>query len=364
MSENYYAVIMAGGGGTRLWPLSREARPKQMLTLVGERTLFQVAVDRLKDLFPPEKILVVTAASQAPILQTQSPELPSENFVLEPKPRGTAAAIGLTSVVLLKRDPQAIMAVLTADHFIENEKKFLHILKAARVAAEQDLLVTLGIQPTHPATGFGYIQQGNYLDTYEGMDAFRATRFVEKPDIETANQYLTGEEHSWNSGMFIWRVEVVMKEFERQMPTLYNALKKISDSWGTPKQDKVLNKVWPGLYKESIDYGIMENAKKVAVIPARGLGWTDVGSWNAMYNILPMDTDGNIIKCENHINVDSKNTMVFANGDNDRLFVTVGVENLVIVDTGDVLLVCSKEQAQDVRLVVKLLKEKGQEKFL
>jgi mannose-1-phosphate guanylyltransferase len=364
MSENYYAVIMAGGGGTRLWPLSRMNRPKQMLNLVGDRTLFQIAVDRLKPVFPPERILVVTAASQASHLQAQSPELPQENFILEPEPRGTASAIGLTAIVLQKRDPQAIMAVVTADHFIENEKKFLHILKIAREVAETNYLVTLGIQPTHPSTAFGYIQQGNYLDTFEGVDVFSASRFVEKPDIDTAQEYLMGEEHSWNSGMFIWQVKAVMQEFERQMPTLFKALQKIAASWGTSKQEKVLAKVWPGLYKETIDYGIMENAKNVAVIPARGLGWHDVGSWNAMFNILPKNEDGNILRCKNHININAKNSLVFSGDGDERLFVSIGVEDLIIVDTGDVLLVCSKEQAQEVRQVVEMLKKQGQEQYL
>jgi mannose-1-phosphate guanylyltransferase len=364
MSENYYAVIMAGGGGTRLWPLSRTDRPKQMINLVGDRTLFQIAVDRLKPLFPPERILVVTAASQAPHLQAQSPELPKENFILEPQPRGTASAIGLTAVVLQKMNPQAVMAVVTADHFIENEKKFLHMLKAAQEVAESNYLVTLGIQPTYPSTAFGYIQQGNYLDTFEGVDVFSASRFVEKPDIDTAQEYLMREEHSWNSGMFIWQVEAVMQEFERQMPTLFKVLTKIAASWGTPEQDKILQKVWPGLYKETIDYGIMENARNVAVIPARGLGWNDVGSWNAMFNILPRNENGNIFRCKNHINISAKNTLVFSDDADERLFVTIGVEDIAIVDTGDVLLVCGKEQAQEVRQVVDKLKQKGKEEYL
>jgi mannose-1-phosphate guanylyltransferase len=307
---------------------------------------------------------VVTAAAQASDLQAQSPELPQENFIIEPEPRGTASAIGLTTIVLQKRDPQATMAVVTADHFIENEKKFLHILKVAGVAAASNCLVTLGIHPTFPSTAFGYIQQSKYLDTIEGVDVFSASRFVEKPDASTAQEYLMGEEHSWNSGMFIWKASAILKEFERQMPTLYKALQKIVHSWDTPEKEKVLNKIWPGLYKETIDYGIMENAKNVAVIPARGLGWNDVGSWNAMFNILPKNEDGNIICAKNHINLNAKNTLVFSNDGIERLFVTIGVEDLTIVDTGDVLMVCSKEQAQEVRQVVDLLKKQGQEQYL
>ena len=364
MSEHYYAVIMAGGGGTRLWPLSRQARPKQMLKLGGERTLFQVSVDRLKDLFPAERIYIVTAVSQAEELQSECPEIPAENFILEPEPRGTASAIGLAAVVLQKRDPQATMAVVTADHFIKNEKKYLHILKAAREAASQDFLVTLGIRPTFPATGFGYIQRGGYLDTFSGVDVYRAQRFVEKPDLETAERYIHGEEHSWNSGMFIWRTEVILNEMERQMPTLYSVLQKIAEAYDTPKQEKVLKKYWLDLYSETIDYGIMEQAKNVAVIPARGLGWSDIGNWSAIYHMLPENVQGNVIQCKDHLGVDTENTLVFANGNSARLIVTLGVKGLVIVDTGDVLLVCPRDKAQDVREVVNLLKEQGKKEYL
>jgi mannose-1-phosphate guanylyltransferase len=364
MSEHFYAVIMAGGGGTRLWPLSRQARPKQMLKLGGERTLFQISVDRLKGLFPVEQIYVVTAASQAEELQSEIPEIPEENYVLEPEPRGTASAIGLSAVVLQKRDPQAMMAVVTADHFIKNEKKFLHILKAGREAASQGYLVTLGIRPTFPAVGFGYIQRGGYLDTFSGVDVFIAQRFVEKPDRQTAESYFKGEEHSWNSGMFIWRTEVILGEIERQMPTLHSALLKIGETYDTPQKEEVFKKYWMSLYSETIDYGIMEQAKNVVVVPARGLGWSDVGNWSAIYHVLPDDDQGNVIQCKDHMGINTNNTLVFANGNSDRLIATIGIEDLVIVDTGDVLLVCSREQAQDVREIVNLLKEKGKIEYL
>ena len=182
MDDHYYAMIMAGGGGTRLWPLSRVDRPKQMLKLAGERTLFQVAVDRLLGLFPADRILVVTSEIQAEIFKEQSPEIPAENYIIEPEGRDTAAAIGLAAVVLQQRDPQAIMAVVTADHFIEREGRFLHVLRAAHQVASEGFLVTLGIQPTFPSTGFGYIQQGSYLGTHENIIAFKAESFKEKPD--------------------------------------------------------------------------------------------------------------------------------------------------------------------------------------
>ncbi len=364
MSERYYAVIMAGGGGTRLWPLSRQNKPKQMLKLSGDRTMFQIAVDRLLGLFSADHIFVVTSAPQAEVFREQCPDIPLENYVIEPEGRDTAAAIGLSAVAIKKRAPQATMAVLTADHFIEREGRFLHVLRAAQEVAEEGYLVTLGIHPTFPSTGFGYIQQGSYLGTYENMVVFQAVSFKEKPDLRTAQHFLETEDHSWNAGMFIWQVDRILGEIEQQMPKLHKALQAISAAWGTPEYTQVMNKVWHELEKISIDFGVMEGAENVAVIPARGLGWSDVGSWNAVYDALPKDGDGNVISCSKHINQRTRDSLVFANGDVDRLIVTIGIQDLIVVDTGNVLLVCNKEHAQDVRGVVAQLREEEQEEYL
>jgi mannose-1-phosphate guanylyltransferase len=364
MDNHYYAMIMAGGGGTRLWPLSRSDRPKQMLKLAGDRTMFQVAVDRLLGLFPADNILVVTSDFQAEIFREETPEIPRENFIIEPEGRDTAAAIGLASIVLEQRDPQAIMAVVTADHFIEREGRFLHVLRAAEQVAAEGYLVTLGIQPTFPSTGFGYIQQGSYLGTYENIVVFKALSFKEKPDTETAEKFLEAEDHSWNSGMFIWQIPQVLGEFERQMPRLYKSLSKIGAAYRTEEYDKVLRQEWKKLDKVSIDFGIMEAAEKVAVIPARGLGWSDVGSWNAVFDALPHDADGNVFNVQYHISEDTRNSLVFTNGLSDRLIVTIGVEDLIVVDTGDVILVCDKDHAQKVKTIVNRLKSENQTDYL
>jgi len=364
MNDHYFAVILAGGGGTRLWPLSRKDKPKQMLKLDGERTLFEVAVDRLLGLFPADRIMVVTSEPQAQTFQTELPEIPVENYVIEPSGKDTAAAIGLAAVALKKRDPQAVMAVVTADHYIEREGRFLHVLRAAGQVAEEGYLVTLGIQPTFPSTGFGYIQQGSYLGTYENIVVFKAGSFKEKPDARKAIEFLEAEDHSWNSGMFIWQVEKVLAEIQRQMPQLNRALEKISAAWGRPEYQDVINKVWSKLDKVSIDFGVMEGAQNVAVIPARGLGWSDVGSWNAVYEVLPKTAEGNVINCTDHISADTSNSLVFANGESDRLIVTLGISDMVIVDTKDVLMVCDKSYAQKVRDVVSQLNEKGKKNYL
>jgi mannose-1-phosphate guanylyltransferase len=362
MSDNYYAVIMAGGGGTRLWPLSRQSKPKQMLRLIDERSLFQVAVQRLAGVFPSERILIVTVADQAAELRQQAPEIPADNFLLEPMPRGTASVIGLAGVVLQERDPDAMMAVLTSDHFIGNEVKFEQLLQAAMQVAQDGYLVTLGIEPNTPSTAYGYIQLGESVGTYHGLNVYHALRFKEKPDGSQAISMLASGDHAWNSGMFVWRVNQIMEEFARQMPDLSARLETITQSWNTPDRKTVLKQEWPQIEAETIDYGIMEGARKVAVIPAEGLNWSDVGSWDSLFDVLTPDGDGNIVLSGQHIGLETSNSLVYHN-DQDRLVVTIGIEDLVVVDTGDVLLVCHKEEAQKVRQVVHQLRADG-EKFI
>jgi len=356
MSDHYYAVIMAGGGGTRLWPLSRKSKPKQMLSLFGEASLFQTAVRRLEGVFPPERILVVTVREQAPDLQSQAPQIPAQNYLIEPLPRGTASVVGLAAVALQNRDPQAVMAILTSDHYIGNEDRFRHLLSTAELVARDDFLVTLGIEPTFAATGYGYIHKGQPLDSYNGMDVFRVARFTEKPDEETARRFLESGEHSWNSGMFVWQVNSILAEFERQMPSLFVSLQEIASAWGSASQRDVIQRVWPELKSETIDYGIMEGARRVAVIPASGLEWSDVGSWDSLFDLLEGDEQGNIVMGGSHIGLDTQDTLVYVE-EEPRLIVTIGVQELVVVATGDVLLVCHKDQAQRVRQVVNHLKE-------
>ena len=359
MPDHYYAVIMAGGSGTRLWPLSRQTRPKQMLSLFDERTLFQTAVQRLDGVFPSERIYVVTVRDQAEELRLQAPEIPESNFLLEPMPRGTAPVVGLAASVLELIDPQAIMAVLGSDHFIGNEPLFRDLLLAARELALEDYLVTLGIEPNYPATGFGYIRLGEHLGVYKGMDVYRVLRFTEKPGLEQARRIILSKDHVWNSGMFVWNVKRIMAEFHRQMPELAASLRRIQSAWEFNQQSAVLEKEWAGISPQTIDYGIMEKANQVVVLPASGLKWSDVGSWDSLFDVLESDEHGNIIMGGAHIGLDTRNSLVYMAKEH-RLIVTIGVENLVLVDTGDVLLVCHKEQAQRIRQIVNQLKEDGQ----
>jgi len=363
MRENYYAVIMAGGGGTRLWPLSNSKTPKQMLTLGGERTLFQMAVDRLKGVFPPEHILVVTIAEQAKELQKQSEEIPAANYLIEPMPRGTASVVGLAAAALQARDPQAVMAILTADHFIRNEEKFRDYLNAAALAAEAGYLVTLGIQPTYPSSGYGYIQRGEALDSYDGHSAHRVLRFREKPSVELAEEMIRAGDHYWNSGMFIWRVDRILDAFKQHMPDLYERLSKISEVWNTADRDKVVTTIWSQIKPETIDYGIMEHAAGVAVLPAVDLGWNDVGSWDSLFEIHSADEHGNIVINAQHINLGTEKALIVSNS-NQRVVVTIGMEDIIVIDTGSALLLCPKGESQRVKEAVARLKEMGMHDYL
>lgn len=357
--EHYYAVIMAGGGGTRLWPLSRRHRPKQMLRLIDERSLFQTSVNRLEELFPVERILVVTVANQVMELSAQCPGIPVENYLIEPLPRGTASVVGLAAAALHAQDPQAVMAVLTSDHFIGNEPGFRRLLRAALEVALDGYLVTLGITPTFPATGYGYIQMGRRLGAYYGQKVFEALRFKEKPAESQAQEMLASGDHAWNSGMFVWQAGRILDEFNRQMPELSAALQQIAREWNTPTRQACIERLWPQITPETIDYGVMEGARRVAVIPAGDLKWSDVGSWDSLFDVLSADQSGNIVMGGKHVGLDTNNSLVYVNQEH-RLIVTIGVDDLVVVDTGDVLLVCRKDQAQKVRQVVSRLKETGE----
>jgi mannose-1-phosphate guanylyltransferase len=357
VTQSLYALIMAGGGGTRLWPLSRSAHPKQMLKLFGERTMFQLSVDRLLPLLPPERIFVVTAAEQVEPLAAQYPELPHENFIVEPMGRGTASCIGLAAMVLHHHDPDAVMAVLTADHFIGLTDAFRAVLRAAQQVAEEGYLVTLGIAPRFPSTGYGYIRRGASLgqvdgDHIHGFDYYRVERFTEKPDAPTAEVFVQEGVYAWNSGMFIWRADRILEEMRRWMPELSATLTALSEVWGTPAYAETLAHLWPALRKETIDYGIMEKAAQVAVIPA-DLEWSDIGAWSSVMELHPHDADGNVLLGD-VINIDGANTMVFSQG--ERLIVTIGVEDLIVIDTPDTVMITRRDQSERVREVVAQLK--------
>ena len=363
MNKNYYAVIMAGGGGTRLWPLSRKETPKQMLALTNDRTLYQMACDRLKNIFPAERIFVVTVADQIAALSEQTPEIPEENFLVEPMPKGTATVVAYAASVLKKRDPDAVMAVLTADHIIDNIGMFEEVLNTAYAAAQDKYLVTLGIVPTFASTGYGYIQRTEKEITGFDLSVYSVAQFREKPDLETAEKMLAAGNFDWNSGMFIWRVDQVLSEFKRLMPELYEKMQTMFSSEDVNEVQKRILELWPTISPETIDYGIMEHAENVVVIPAADLKWNDVGSWDSLFDVLQSDENCNIILGADHLGIDTNESLVCSN-QKQRLIVTIGVNDLVIVDTGDAVLISDRNRVQDVKEVVKRLQELKKEAYL
>lgn len=363
MNKNDYVVIMAGGGGTRLWPLSRQGRPKQMLRLLGDRSFFQMAVDRMYGLIPAEHILVVTTEDQAPGLIEQAPQIPVINFLLEPMPRGTASVVGLAAIALRQRCEDAGMIVVTADHMITNVARFHQLLKAGMQVARRNYLVTLGIQPTYPATGYGYIQLGEEIGNFDQIMVYQAKRFKEKPDPETARTFLTMGDHSWNSGMFLWRVEKILEEIQASMPELFKYLQTIEKDWNTDRRDETIHAVWPQIQPQTIDYGIMEKAKNVAVLPADNLGWSDVGSWLSLYELIHGNDQDNILLTGKAIEINATGNLAVTE-DAGKLITLIGVENLVIVDTPNALLVCRKEAAEQVRTAVNQIRQLGYSEYL
>lgn len=360
--EHTYAIIMAGGGGTRLWPVSRKKHPKHLLPLLGEDTLFCTTVTRLEGLVARDHILVVTTADQQDALNSQAPEIPAENFLIEPQPRGTAAVVGLAATVLAKRDPEAVMIVLPSDHYIRNEDVFRLVMRTAVQVARQDYLVTLGITPTFPSTGYGYVQRDVALPEAFDYPVYRVRRFLEKPDEPKARQMIASGGHYWNSGMFLWRADRILAEMARLMPDLTSALTKIGAAWDSPEREAVLGSEWPRLASQTIDYGVMEHAENVAVLPAGGLEWSDVGSWDSLFDVLLPDEDGNVFVNSDHMPLDTHNSLVYSSG--RKLIVTIGVDDLIVVDAGDALLVCHRDQAQQVRRVIETLKTTNRESYL
>lgn len=360
-----HAMIMAGGGGTRFWPRSRRSRPKQFLTFAGDRTLLQGTRDRVAAQVPPERTWVVTGAPHMTDARGQLPDVPPDQIVGEPVGRDTAAAVGLGAALIARLDPQATVAVMPADHVIEPEREFQRALHAAEqfVADVPDGLVTFGIPPTFPATGYGYIDRGDPLGERQGVPAFRVLGFKEKPDADTAERFLHSGRYVWNSGIFVWKATTVLGQLRTQLPALYAAIERIAEAWGTPRQDDVFRAEYEGITRISIDKGVMEAAAAagtVLVIQAP-YQWDDVGSWLALERRNPQDADGNTVQGL-HCGVDTRNCVIASDG--GRVIGTVGVRDLLIIQDGDATLVADRRHEDDVKRLVEKLKANGLERFL
>ena len=360
-SGQLYAVILAGGVGTRLWPRSRRHKPKQLLDIASDKTMLQETFTRIEDLIPPERSFVVTNAAYASLVQEQIPRLPIRNILVEPAGRGTAPCIGLSALHLRRLDAESVMASLNSDHVIRDAAGFRRALQAAEQMARRGYLVTLGIQPDSPHTGYGYIQQGEQIDTACGFPIFKVKRFKEKPNLKAAQEFVASGDHLWNSGIFIWKISSLMEAMRRYMPALYEQLEAIDRALGTPREGNVMAEVWRGVQSISVDIGILEKADNVVVIPLQ-VGWNDVGSWAQLPDILPVDRDGNVILGAQHLGIDTTGSLIYGQG--DRLIATIGLEEMIVVDTGDVLMICPKSRAQDVKLVIDELQRQNKEGYL
>jgi mannose-1-phosphate guanylyltransferase len=345
---------MAGGGGTRLWPASRKARPKQFLPMLdGGETLLGATIERVQGVVPAERILVVTAADQVAEVRRTAPSVPAGNIVIEPKARNTAPCIGLGALEILRRDPAGVMAVLPSDQWIRDADGFRSSLERALDVARSGAIVTIGIVPTHPETGFGYLELGDATE----RGARVVDRFVEKPDLPTAKTYLAGQRHLWNSGMFFFAAKRLLEAVRRHMPELGDILHTLE------RAPERAGELYPQAPSVSIDYGVMEKLPRGEVFCVPGdFGWSDVGSWSALGELRPHDDADNTIATENAITVDARGNILY--GDGKRVIAAVGVEDLVIVSTDDAVLVMPKSRAQDVREVVKALESTNRKEFL
>ncbi|MBS1420584.1 MAG: NTP transferase domain-containing protein [Lachnospira sp.] len=352
------ALIMAGGKGERFWPRSRVTLPKQFLSLTDDgKTMIQLTVERIRPLVELEDVYIATNKNYKELVKQQLPGLPEENILCEPVGRNTAPCIGLGAVHVAKKYDDAVMIVLPSDHLIKHNDIFAKTFtNACALAEEGENLVTVGITPNYPETGYGYIK---YDSTAKNGESYPVQRFVEKPDLETAKSYLADGSYLWNSGMFVWRVSTILDCFKKYMPSTYDGLLKIKEAVGTPQEDTVLEKEFPNLESQSVDYGIMEKAENIYTL-AGNFGWDDVGSWLAVGRIKQNDENGNVVN-GNVVAVNTKNCVIEGA---DKLIATVGLRDVVVVDTKDATLITTKENAGEIKQVLAKLRESGRNEYL
>ena len=351
-----YAVVLAGGSGTRFWPLSRELYPKQLLKVLSDRTLIQRTVERIKPVIPVDHVLVITAASHAESLRFQLDGpggLPKENIFVEPVGKNTAAAIGLAAEAVRRRDPDGIMLVMPSDHIIPDDAKFLRAVTLAVQVAENGYLLTFGIPATRPETGYGYIRAAGRaaLKSQGTLKALAVSRFVEKPDLATAKRYLKTGLFYWNSGIFVWRAETILKEMSKSLPTLSRGLASLRNALGTEGEAKAMATFYRHAESISIDHGVLQKTTRAAVIPAP-FRWSDVGNWSSLDEVADKDREGNV-RIGPVVDLGSRDSILYGE---QRLIATIGLRDMVVVDTADATLVCPKDRAQEVKQMVELLR--------
>jgi mannose-1-phosphate guanylyltransferase len=346
---HFWAVIPAGGSGTRLWPLSRSTNPKFLLPLLSERSLLQRTADRLEGLAPPQRTLIVCGPAHGAPVAEQLPHFPTTSLVVEPTPRGSGPAISLAAAIIARLDPEAVMGSFAADHEVRDEEAFTCAVRVAIEAAKAGWLVTIGLPPVRPETGYGYIESTEeVIVTTDDGSAFRSMRFVEKPDLARARTYVESGRFLWNASMFIWKVRTFLDELAQLQPDLHLGVTQIAAAWGTPEREQVVAEVWPTLPEVTIDEGVMERTPRVAVVPAE-MGWSDVGDWHGLGTLLDSDEDGMSARAD-LVHTRSRDSLVWS--ETNRVIALVGLENVVVVDTPDALLIVNRSEAQEVRSVV------------
>ncbi len=354
-----FAVIMAGGVGSRFWPVSRETTPKQFQDVFGDRSLYQRTFDRIAEIVSPENTFVVTNKVQESVALEQLPQLPRRNMIVEPFGRNTAPCIAVAAAAISSITDDAVMVVLPSDHLISQEENFVAQLKdAIRLAEKEHSLVTIGIRPTHPETGFGYVHfdRKTRSEDISSRGGYSVIEFKEKPDHETAVKFVESGDYLWNSGMFIWRVDVILEELKRNLTHFVDFQSPLRESFGKEEFAKQLEEFYLRVESISVDYAVMEKARNVLTIPSSFV-WSDVGSWDEVYKLSDRNGDGNSVKGE-VVSIRSSNNLVWAD---EKLFALVGVDNLIIVETKDAILVCKKGQSQGVKEVVDILRKQDKQ---
>lgn len=354
-----YCLIMAGGVGKRFWPRSRKNYPKQLLDIVSEKSMLRLTYDRLLKITEKEKIYIVAGENLKNVTLDDLGDFPKENYIVEPSGKNTAPCIALAAAIIMKKDPEAVMGVFPADHLIENAASFEETVKTGeKVAKTHSGLVTFGITPTRPATGYGYIQYDRKLPLLENS-AFKVKTFAEKPNLNTARRFLESGEFLWNSGMFIWKVKDILHSINIHLPDTYDSINNIKEAVGTENYHRVLRDEWSTILGASIDYGVMEKANNVYVVKSDFV-WSDVGSWDAVYELGEKDEHGNV-NTGNVLNIESSNCLISAN---KRLVSTIGVEDLIIVETKDAILVTKRGESERIKELVDTLKRNDMNEFL
>lgn len=346
-----YAVVMAGGAGTRLWPAARQESPKQLQNLIFDQPLIAETVQRLERKYARDRILIVTAKRYADPIREVLPDLPEENIISEPVGRNTAAAIALAAFRIAREDRDGVFAVFPADHVILKPEALYGALDFAHELARRHRVVDIGVPPSHPETGYGYIELGEATESHDGLTSYRVERFVEKPDAERAREYVDAGNYIWNSGMFVWRAGEYLDALHAHLPDTFERLQPAFESGDWQR----LEDAYAGIEDISVDYAIMEKVSDVVALPV-DFGWRDVGDWAALYDMMDHDGDGNAFPGP-HVSIDTEGSLLIAR---DKLVATVGVRDLIVVDTRDVLLVISRDRAQDVKKLLDQLKERGE----